>query len=154
LGGSFHVESLTDSMEAAISGIMEEVARAGDAVQAIESGLIQRLIDESAFRRQRAVETGDQIVVGVNRYQSAAVTGPTGQSQRGTPSGAGDQIQRLSRVRNSRDGAVVRQCLESITDAARSKAPLMPGILEAVRGYATIGEICGALRSVYGEHTS
>jgi methylmalonyl-CoA mutase, N-terminal domain len=151
LGGSYHLESLTDTMEAAVLGLLAQVEAAGGALRATENGLMQRWIEESAYQQQHAIESGERVIVGVNRFQSrpAEAVGTALPPARDFAAG---QMERLAKLRGSRNAPKVRAGLQALTAAARAGTPLMPPILTAVRDYATIGEICDALRSVYGEY--
>jgi methylmalonyl-CoA mutase N-terminal domain/subunit len=149
LGGSPFVESLTDELERRAHALMDEVEKRGGAVAAIESGFVQREIHKSALSWQRAVESGEQVVVGVNRYriedEEAEVFKPD-------PAAREEVLADLGAVRRERDGAAVESALAAIAEAARGKANLMPPILAAVERYATIGEICGTLERVFGRY--
>jgi methylmalonyl-CoA mutase N-terminal domain/subunit len=122
----------------------------GGVLRAIERGWIQREIAESAYREAQAIERGDQIVVGVNRFQSAVPTRI--ELHRADPEVARRQIERLQRVRAGRDGRAVAKALEALRDAARGPDNLVPPILDAVRAYASVGEICDVLRGVFGTY--
>jgi methylmalonyl-CoA mutase N-terminal domain/subunit len=119
-------------------------------LRAIESGRIQRDIAESAYREAQAVERGDQIVVGVNRFQSdrpAAI-----ELQRIDRDVAERQLERLRGIRRDRDSASVRSALGALGRAARTSENLMPRILDAVKVYATLGEICDVLREAFSTY--
>ena len=150
LGGSYCVEALTDRIEEEASRYIAEIDRLGGALRAIETGFISREIQASAYRYQREIESRQRIVVGVNQY----VTGETasGQLLRVDPRVQEEQVARLKALKASRDTARVQAALAALEEAARGDANLMPPILEAVRAYATLGEICDVLRSVFGEY--
>ncbi len=153
LGGSYHVEMLTDTLERAILDCMAEVERAGGALAATESGFIQRQIEESAYRQQRAIDHGERIIVGVNRFRTEVPeTAPPATDPSDGRLGVDAQLERLADVRARRDSAVVGTVLGQLEGAARAGKPVMPEIVSAVRAYATVGEICAVLRSVWGEH--
>lgn len=153
LGGSYHLEALTDAMENAVDQIMAQVDQAGGALAATEANLIQRWIEESAFQQQHAVETGQRVIVGVNRFQSEQPGGQVVASAAHSVSNAGaEQSTKLAALRARRDPAAVQGNLAALGKAARQQEPLMPHILAAVRAYATVGEICGELRGCFGEH--
>jgi methylmalonyl-CoA mutase N-terminal domain/subunit len=119
-------------------------------LNAIERGFQQREIQESAYRVQRAVESGDQVVVGVNRFRDDAVATPP--LQRIDPEGERRQVERLRQVRAARDDAAWRAALDDLERAAAGGENLMPTIIEAVRANATVGEISDRLRVTWGEH--
>ncbi len=150
LGGSYCVEALTNRIEEEASRYIAEIDRLGGALRAIETGFISREIQASAYRYQREIESRERIVVGVNQY----VTGEAarGQLLRVDPKVQEEQVARLEALKASRDTARVHAALSALEEAARGDANLMPLILEAVRAYATLGEICDVLRRVFGEY--
>ena len=150
LGGSYCVEQMTDRLEAEAEAIIERIDAMGGMVAAIEQGFVQREIEQSAYTYGRSVETGDRVIVGVNKYQ---VDEPQ-QCQLFSVSEtvAQEQTASLQRIRASRDSAAVEASLKTIATAARGEANLMPPIIDAVRSYASIGEICGALEGVFGRY--
>ena len=151
LGGSYYLEQLTRDLEAGARRYFDEIDRQGGMVTAIEAGFPQREIAESAYRFQQAVERRERVIVGVN---DRAETG----DERETPTlyideAAGErQMGKLEQVKRTRDAAAVERALDAIQDAARSGRNTMAPILDAVRAYATIGEMCDALRQVWGEY--
>jgi len=149
-GGSYYVEALTDEIERKAQEYIDRVEDMGGAVAAIESGYMQTEIQEAAVAQQRAIESGERVVVGVNRFRSEEEPEPT--IFRVNTEAARAQVERLARVRAQRDGAAVSATLRRLGEAARGTENLMPSILEAVRAYATLGEICGELRKVWGEY--
>ncbi len=149
LGGSPFVESLTDELERRALALMAEVERCGGAVAAIEAGFVQREIHKSALAWQRAVESDEQVVVGVNRYR---LDEEAPAAFRPDPSAREEVLADLGAVRRERDAGRVEAALAAIGDAARGKANLMPSILAAVERYATVGEICGVLERVFGRY--
>jgi methylmalonyl-CoA mutase N-terminal domain/subunit len=148
LGGSYFVESLTDKMEQGARDYFRKIDSMGGMVAAIEKGFPQREIQDSAYKYQKAVERGDQVIVGVNKYEiendSQIPTLAIDESVRD------HQIERLNQTRAKRDGGAVANALEKLKRAAQRGENTMPATIEAVRGYATLGEICSALRDVYG----
>jgi methylmalonyl-CoA mutase N-terminal domain/subunit len=150
LAGSYYVESLTDQIEARARDYLERIEAMGGALAAIERGFIQREIEESAYRYQRAVEAQEQIVVGVNRFRVAEDSRL--RLLRVDPAVEVAQVERLRRLRAERDDAAVQRALAAVQDAARGAENLMPLILQAVEAYATTGEICNTLRRVFGEY--
>ncbi len=148
LGGSYYVESLTDRLEAAARELLGEVAEMGGAARAIEAGQMQDAIARSAYEYQRAVERGDVVVVGVNRFTEGEAT--TLPAEPDYSALAAQQVERVRRARSERDEAAWKAALEALRSAAESDAALMPPIIEAVRARATVGEISDALRAAWG----
>jgi methylmalonyl-CoA mutase N-terminal domain/subunit len=153
LGGSFYLEQLTDRIEAEAEALIAQIDKMGGMVAAIESGFVSRLIDEAGYEWCMQVERQDRIVVGVNAYAESEpepLQIPLFE--------IGDDVQRraiesLNRVKARRDGPAVERALAALEEAAADPSRnLMPPILDAVRAYATIGEICGVLRQVFGEY--
>ena len=153
LAGSYFVESLTARLESAAQDYLDQIDAMGGTLAALEAGFQQRQIQESAYRVQQAIEAGDQIVVGVNRFRDEQPgRGAGARIQRIDPDGERRQIERVRRVRAERDAATWRRSLERLEDIARGEDNLMPAIIEAVAAYATVGEISDRLRSAWGEH--
>jgi methylmalonyl-CoA mutase N-terminal domain/subunit len=150
LAGSYYVEWMTDRIEQGALDYIERIDAMGGALAAIESGFIQREIQEAAYRYQMEVERRRRLVVGVNIY--TAPEPPTEGILRIDPAAERRQIERLHRVRAGRDGAAVRAALARLAEVARGNENLMPPILECVEAYATIQEICDVLRAQFGEH--
>jgi methylmalonyl-CoA mutase N-terminal domain/subunit len=148
LGGSYFVESLTNKMEQGALDYFRKIDSMGGMVAAIENGFPQREIQDSAYQYQKAVERGDQVIVGVNKYQmdeeSTIPILAIDESVRA------HQIERLDQSRSKRDKGAVTNALEKLKRAAQLAENTMPATIEAVRSYATLGEICSALRDVYG----
>jgi methylmalonyl-CoA mutase, N-terminal domain len=149
LGGSYFVEALTKKMEDGALDYFERIDAMGGMVEAVEKGFPQREIQESAYQYQKALEAGEQTIVGVNKYQMAENTTEVpilviDESVRH------HQIERLDQARAKRDAGAVTRVLDKLRKAARVGDNTMPGTIEAVREYATLGEICSALRDVYG----
>ncbi|HEX8922152.1 MAG TPA: methylmalonyl-CoA mutase family protein, partial [Pyrinomonadaceae bacterium] len=149
LGGSYFIEALTKKMEDGALDYFEKIDAMGGMVEAIEKGFPQREIQESAYQYQKAVERGEQVIVGVNKYQMQDEMSEVpilvideGVRER--------QVERLQQTRDRRDPGAVANSLEKLKQAARNNENTMPATIEAVRAYATLGEICGALRDVYG----
>jgi methylmalonyl-CoA mutase, N-terminal domain len=150
LAGSYYVETLTSELEARARGLLEEIDALGGTLAAIEGGFQQRQIQEAAYRVQRAIETGDQVVVGINAFRDEEVRTP--QTLRIDPDGERRQVEGVRRVRAERDPAAWEAALRRVGDAARGDDNLMPSLVEAVKAYATVGEISNVLRSAWGEH--
>ena len=150
LGGSYFVESLTDRVETEARAYLDRIDRMGGMLRAIETGFVQKEIQEAAYREQQATEAKRRIVVGVNAFASdGAAPIPLFQVD---PQLERDQVRRVRQVRAGRDGAAAERALARLADAARGSENLMPPILEAVKASATLGEICHRLRGVFGEH--
>lgn len=150
LGGSYYVETLTHELEQRIMAEIDRVEKLGGAVAAIELGYYQRAVSEGAYRIQRAIESGERVLVGVNRFTEQR-DAESFRPFRVNPDSEREQIARLQRHRAERDPARVRRALDRVQQDAQHDRNLVPAILEAVRCYATIGEICGALRAVWGD---
>ena len=148
LGGSYFLEALTEKMEKGALDYFRKIDSMGGMVSAIEKGFPQREIQDSAYQYQKAVERGEQVIVGVNKYtmedEPAVQTLVIDESVRE------HQVERLDQTRASRDAGAVKIALDKLQMAARNEENTMPATIEAVRAYATLGEICSALRDVYG----
>ncbi|UCG78156.1 MAG: methylmalonyl-CoA mutase family protein [Nitrospirota bacterium] len=150
LGGSYLIEELTDRIEAHANDLIEKIDSAGGVVSAIEDGFIQRQIENSAYEYQQEIERGERIIVGVNEFQTDEQTKPP--LLRVDPDVENDQVKRLKELRERRDMKEVERSLKELSECARGSSNLMPAILDAVRTYATLGEICLVLREVFGEY--
>ena len=150
LGGAWAVEAATDRIEREAVAMIERIDAAGGTLPAIEQGLIQREIQESAYRAQQAIDSGGAVVVGVNRYQTAGAAGID--VLRIDPELERQQAGRVAAVRAARDEPAWRAALDDVVAAARSETNLVLPIVRAVEARATLGEISDALRSVFGEH--
>ncbi|MFL5649080.1 MAG: methylmalonyl-CoA mutase [Chloroflexota bacterium] len=150
LAGSYYVESLTNELEAAAWGYLDEIEAMGGTLAAIDGGFQQRQIQEAAYRVQQAIESGDQVVVGVNRFRDDEVHTPP--LQRIDPEGERRQIERVRRVRAERSVEAWEAAMDRLATTAAGDANLMPPILDAVRAHATVGEISDGLRQAWGEH--
>jgi methylmalonyl-CoA mutase N-terminal domain/subunit len=158
VGGSYAIESLTNAIETAVVDTLNRIDRAGGTLAAIEAGLIQREIQESAYRAQQAVDSGESVVVGVNRFNAS---GPTGGSETSRPTldvfaidpdAERRQIARVRALRASRSPDAWRAALDGVVRTARDGGNLVPPIVAAVEARATVGEIADALRLVFGEY--
>ena len=152
LAGSYYIETLTSRLEAAAQEYLDEIDAAGGTLAAIEGGFQQRQIQESAYRVQQAIEAGDQVVVGVNRFRDEAGLSVPPPIQRIDPEGERRQIERVRRVRAERDAPAWEAALGRLEEYARGGENLMPAMIDAVRAYATVGEISDRLRIAWGEH--
>lgn len=148
LAGSYYVEKLTDEIEARALEYIKKIDDMGGAVAAIERGFLQKEIQESAYRYQKAVEQKEKLVVGVNCFEIKEE--PPKGLLRLDPAIAEAQKKRLAELRARRDNSAVARALKEVEACARSDRNLVPAIVEAVRSYATIGEICDVLRGVFG----
>ncbi len=152
LAGSYYVEALTDELERRALQYIERIDAMGGARKAIEAGYIQGEIQDAAYAALRAVEDGQQVVVGVNKFQRSHDMLPSDLLKIDAAVQA-EQIARLQQVRAGRDQAAVDDVLARIRAAAQDpSSPLMPLFVEAVSAYATLGEICNTLRGVFGEY--
>ncbi len=150
LGGSYLIERLTQEIEEKASEYIRKIDEMGGAVKAIEAGYIQREIADSAYQYQMEVEKGERIIVGVNRFRQEEP--PLEDVLRISPEVETYQVEKLKKVKENRDQSKVAQTLERLKTAAKGTENLVPVILEAVKAYATLGEIAGALREVFGEY--
>jgi methylmalonyl-CoA mutase N-terminal domain/subunit len=155
LAGSYFVEALTNEMEGKIRAEMERVEEMGGIVEAIRSGAIQAEVARQAYRFEQLMLSGEYPKVAVNRH----VAPDAGREASSAlelyafdPKVAEAQVARLRRLRRERDQGVVDRALARLRDGARGSDNLMPSVIEAVRAYATLGEMAGALREVWGEH--
>lgn len=150
LAGSYYVESMTNRIEDEALDYIKRIDELGGAVAAIEQGFIQREIQESAYAYQKSVESGDRIVVGVNKFQVEDEKLP--ELLKVKPEVEAQQRTQLKELRQQRDNVSVQAALQQLGEAAQTDANLMPAIIAAVRTYATLGEICDVLRQVFGEY--
>jgi methylmalonyl-CoA mutase N-terminal domain/subunit len=150
VAGSFAIEKLTDEIEAGAQNYISKIDAMGGMLRAIETGYVQQEVQKSAYEYQQAVDTGEQVVVGVNRFQADEERPiPTMQVD---PEIERTQVARLNALRARRDSAKVEAALTEVERRARSTENLMPAILLAVEAYATVGEISDALRRAFGEY--
>jgi methylmalonyl-CoA mutase N-terminal domain/subunit len=150
LAGSYYVESLTNELEAAAWAYLDEIESMGGTLAAIERGFQQREIQEAAYRVQRAVDSGEQVVVGVNKFRDDEVISPP--THRIDPVGERRQVEGVRKVRAERSAEAWRAAMDELERVARADGNLMPAIVAAVRAYATVGEISDRLRVTWGEH--
>ena len=149
LAGSYALETLTDHIEQAAEEYLKRIDALGGVLRAIETGYLQREIQQSAFEYQKAVESGERVVVGVNPYISDAATSPLCASTRKSSARRSIACKIFARAAMPRVAAALREVEDAAGSADRN---LMPGILSAVKAYATVGEISDALRKVFGEY--
>ncbi|KHO62762.1 methylmalonyl-CoA mutase [Thermoanaerobacter sp. YS13] len=150
LAGSYYVENLTDEIEKRAMDYIEKIDRMGGATVAIENGYMQREIQNSAYNYQKEVESKEKIVVGVNMFQIEEE--PPKNLLKVDPKVEELQKQKLKKLRKERDNEKVQKVLNDLKEACKGTDNLMPYILEAVKVYATLGEICGVMREVFGEY--
>jgi len=150
LAGSYLLEALTNEIEKKTTSYLEKIDGMGGAVKAIESGYIQQEIAESAYRYQKEIEAKQRIIVGVNDFQVREE--PLRNILRISPEVERYQKQKLARVKGERESAQVRESLARLKKAAQGTDNLLPPILDAVKVYATLGEISDTLREVFGEY--
>jgi methylmalonyl-CoA mutase, N-terminal domain len=151
LGGSYFVESLTDAMEEKIGGIMADLEARGGMVRCIEDGYVQRLIADESAAVQRKIDSGERVIVGVNKYESdqpAPELAPPEMDETARKV----QLDRLAEVRRTRNTRAAVAALAKLRDAAQGDANLMPHLVECVEEYCTVGEITKELKDVWGEY--
>jgi methylmalonyl-CoA mutase N-terminal domain/subunit len=151
LGGSYYVEHLTDELEAEAFEIIEEVDERGGMRQAVENGWVQRQIQDVAYERQREIEEGERVIVGVNEF-TVEDDERSENLEEVDPEDERRQQERLQGVRERRDDEAVEETLAALRAACETDENLLPYIVDAVKAYATTGEICDAMREVFGEH--
>ncbi len=149
-GGSFYLEHLTDALEHEAEALIQQIDAMGGSVAAIEAGFIQKEIEESAWRFQKEVEEGKRVIVGVNRFTVEEETPVP--VQKIDPEVGRRRAEEIRRYRAERDPAPVEAALKRLKAAARGEENLFPYVLEAFRARATLGEVAGALREVFGEY--
>ena len=150
VGGAWAIERLTDQMEEEVVALLDRIDQQGGGLAAIETGFVQREIQDSAYRAQRAIDTDEVTVVGVNDFTSEEPARI--EVLRIDPALETQQVERVRALRLSRDSAQCIAALEQVSQVARGQANLVPAIIAAVEAYATVGEIADALREVLGEY--
>jgi methylmalonyl-CoA mutase N-terminal domain/subunit len=150
LAGSYAIEKLTSQVEEGAKEYMRKIEAMGGTPRAIENGYVQREIQQAAYEYQKSIERGERVVVAVNRYQDERTTPLP--ILRIDPETERTQVERLGTLRARRDASRLQAALRQVEENARSEQNLMPAILEAVKAYATVGEISDALRKVFGEY--
>jgi len=154
VAGSYAIEKLTNEIESGAEEYIARIDAMGGMLRAVEAGFVQHEIQKAAYEYQQAVDSGEQVVVGVNRFQTRVQTDderpiPTLQVD---PAVEAAQVARLNALRARRDTAKTKSALAEIERRARSTENLMPAILHAVESYATVGEVSDALRRAFGEY--
>ncbi|MCI0530705.1 MAG: methylmalonyl-CoA mutase family protein [candidate division Zixibacteria bacterium] len=150
LGGSFYLEHLTNELEKNAWAYIDQIEKSGGALKSIEEGFYQQEISKSSYEYQKQVESGEEIIVGVNAYQTDQEQEP--EIYRPDPKVAQEQIKRLSNIKKRRDTKRVEESLKRLSAAAGGTENMLPPILDCVRSCCTLGEICDTLRQVWGEH--
>jgi methylmalonyl-CoA mutase N-terminal domain/subunit len=148
--GSYYIESLTDELEAKAWEYLHRIEDMGGAVAAIESGYVQREIQEASYAYQRAVDEGHKVIVGVNRFQNEEEEPPF--IFRPNPESERAQLERLNRIRGERDDGVAQASLSNLREVCKDGENLMFPIVAAVKSYASVGEICGVMREEFGDY--
>jgi methylmalonyl-CoA mutase, N-terminal domain len=150
LAGSYYLESLTNDIEREVHDYFAKIEAMGGMLRAIEKGWVQQQIQNAAYKQQQQVDSGEAIVVGVNRFtQEETAEVPT---QRVDEQLERNQVERVRALRIRRDPQRWQAAIDAVTESARNGANLMPAILEAVESNATVGEISGGMRNVFGEY--
>jgi methylmalonyl-CoA mutase N-terminal domain/subunit len=152
LGGSYYVETLTDRIEKEILDYLKQIENQGGLMKAIESGGVRREMAHSAYAKQKEIDSGQRIVVGVNKFVSGEK--PSYQIHHADPSVGKEMVGRITNLREGRDSVAVQRSLEKLKEAARGKENIVPSIIDAVESYATIEDISSALVSVFGRWQS
>lgn len=150
LAGSYYIENLTDQIESEAIAYIETIDGLGGAAKAIEKGYIQKEIQNSAYRHQMDVESLDTVVVGVNKFQTEETEKK--ELLRVDPEVEANQKAKINKLKEERDNKAVEESLELLREKAKTDENLMPYILESVKHYATLGEICNVLRDIFGEY--
>ncbi|WP_135820262.1 acyl-CoA mutase large subunit family protein [Halostella litorea] len=150
LAGSYYVESLTDELESEAFDILDTVDGKGGMLRAVEEQWVQRQIQDTAFDRQQEIEEGDRVIVGVNEFETDEE--PEMDIQEVTEEDERRQIDRLESVKEDRDDEAVEAALAALREAAEGDENVMPYIVDAVKAYATVGEVCDVLRDTFGEY--
>ncbi len=151
LGGAYAIEALTSEIEARARELIAEIDRRGGMVAAIEAGFPQREIERRALAHQRAVESGARVIVGVNRFADGAPEAPPPLHRTGADIEAAQRAA-LERLRNTRDGEVLRHSLDRLRETARGGHNIFPALLVTVKARATLGEIADVFREIFGEY--
>jgi methylmalonyl-CoA mutase N-terminal domain/subunit len=150
LAGSYFIESLTNELEQKALALIQQIDEMGGAVSSIENGFMQNKIAESAYAYQKAIESKEKIIVGVNQFESTSTTNiPVFQIDESIRI---QQIEKLKALKSSRDNTKVVACLAAVKAAAVGTDNLMPSVIDAIENYCTLGEIADVLRGIYGEY--
>ncbi len=150
LGGSYYLEALTDQIEQEAADYIAKIDELGGAVAAIEKGYMQREIQQSAYTYQRQIESAERVVIGVNKFlQDAEMPKDL---LKVNPAVADSQVEKLKVLQNSRDQRQVADALRNLRTVDQTSHNIIPALINAVKAYATLGEICDILREVFGEY--
>ena len=152
LAGSYFIESLTDEIEKRVWEYIDKIDSMGGAAKAVEMGYMQKEIHESAYGFQKSIESNERVVIGVNKFTMEEAKPKD--LLKVDPAVGENQVNKINQLKAERDNKAVAESLNSLRDAAKTDTNLMPYILDAVKTYATLGEICGVLREVFGEYTA
>ncbi|MFB6186831.1 MAG: methylmalonyl-CoA mutase family protein, partial [Halobacteriaceae archaeon] len=150
LAGSYYVEDLTNKIESDAFDILEQIDQRGGMLEAVDQQWVQRQIQDVAYSRQQEIENNERIVVGVNRFEVDEE--PEIDIEEVSDEEEQAKIDQLDKIKQQRDDEAVAAKLASVREAAQGDANLMPHIIDAVKEYATVGEICNELRDVFGEY--
>jgi methylmalonyl-CoA mutase N-terminal domain/subunit len=150
LAGSYYVESLTDDVEADAREIIDTVDERGGMLRAVDTGFVQQQIQDVAYERQQEIESGERIIVGVNEFE--VDEDPEMDLETVDEEDEARQVDRLEQVKAERDGAAVDEALAAVADAAASGENVLPPVIEAVKAYGTVQEICDVFREEFGEY--
>ena len=150
LAGSYFIESLTNELEQKALALIQQIDEMGGSVSSIENGFMQNKIAESAYAYQKAIESKEKIIVGVNQFESSSTTNiPVFQIDESIRI---QQIEKLKALKSSRDNTKALTCLAAVKAAASGTENIMPSVIEAIENYCTLGEIADVLRGIYGEY--
>jgi len=150
LGGSYYIESLTDEVENRVSEYLEEIENRGGIIETIKSGWFQNEVAKAAYKKQKEMEEGKRIIVGVNKFETDEK--PGFKIHRADPKVAEEMKKRIKDVKGRRDTGKVELILNKLRESAEGGDNLVPHVIDAVKEYATIGDICGIFRDVFGEY--
>ncbi|MFD1850565.1 acyl-CoA mutase large subunit family protein [Oceanobacillus bengalensis] len=151
LAGSYYIESLTDEIEKEVTKYLDRIKEIGGAVQAVEEGYMQREIHQNAYQIQKDIESEDEVIVGLNKFRQDEEVEPD--LLKVDESLEREQVESLHSIKNNRDQQLVDKALATLKENARKEdINLIPAILDAVKAYASVGEICNVLREVFGEY--
>ena len=150
LGGSYAIEALTDKIEEEVTKLMEEVEKSGGMIKAIENNFVQKRIEESSYRYQKEIEEKKRIIVGLNSFVEEKETPIP--ILKVDPSLEDEQVKRLKRLKSERDNKAVEKSLNTLKETIKSKENIIFPTLEAVKNYATVGEITNALKEIFGTY--
>ncbi|MCP4706374.1 MAG: methylmalonyl-CoA mutase, partial [candidate division Zixibacteria bacterium] len=151
LGGSYLLEHLTSEIEKKTLDLMEIIKNHGGAIKCVENGYFKTEIANSAYRYQKAIESDETTIVGVNMFKSSLDSVPS-EILTVDPSLEQKQVEKLNNLKKTRNNEKVLQCLNNIKNTAKEKTNIVVPVIEAVEEYATIGEIADCLREIYGEY--